>query len=79
MSHRPNISRDKHTARSCVDQDWREQCGRPGDVRRCRHGRIQLLTPVPEHHPVQGPGTHWWRDLSKFWDPILYRRAAAAL
>jgi hypothetical protein len=21
----------------------------------------------------------WWRDLSRFWNPVLYRRAEAAL
>ena len=52
---------------------------RPGDVRRCAHGKIQILTQVPITAHIQGPGTDYWRTLHPIWDPIKYRRARKAL
>jgi hypothetical protein len=53
--------------------------GRPGDLRRCEHGRLQIRTEVGPGSRSMGPGTDWWRDLSPIWTPILYRRAMKAL
>lgn len=63
----------------CWRQEWHSPMGRLGDVRRCIHGEVQVLTQISEHARIQGPGTHWWRTLSRFWNPVLYRRARAAL
>jgi hypothetical protein len=49
----------------------------PGDVRRCPHGHVQVLT--DPRGGLAGPGTWYWRDLSKWWDPWLYRRAVKVL
>jgi hypothetical protein len=53
--------------------------GVPGDVRRCSHDHIQLLTKTPDYARVQGPGTHWWKTLSPIFNPIDYRKAKRAL
>lgn len=53
--------------------------GFPGDVRRCQHGRIQIRTEIGPNARVAGPGTDWWRTLSRLRNPILYRRAKRAL
>lgn len=77
---RPNIrSIDRHGEcwKLTWPLTWHEH--RPGDVRRCNHGKIQILTQVPITARVQGPGTNYWRDLSPIWDPIKYRRANKAL
>lgn len=64
---------------------WRQSIGepnwfgRPGDLRRCEHGRLQVRTQVSEHARIQGPGTDWWRDLHPVWTPILWRRAQKAM
>lgn len=63
---------------ACQQQEW-GKFGIPGDVRRCPHGKVQVLTQVPDNARVQGPGTHWWRDLHSFWDRRTHRRAVAAL
>lgn len=52
---------------------------RLGDVRRCPHGKLQVLTEIGPAARVAGPGTHWWRTLSPVFTPVLYRRARAAL
>jgi hypothetical protein len=52
--------------------------GRPGDLRKCPHGRLQVRTEVSGRSRSMGPGTDWWRDLSPIWTPILYRRALRA-
>lgn len=49
--------------------DW----GRPGDVRRCEHGYVQI------GFEVQGTIPCYWRDLSPVFTPILWRRARKAL
>ncbi|MET4094582.1 hypothetical protein [Arthrobacter sp. UYCu712] len=78
----PNIRagrQQKHD--ECWRQDWplSEHQHRLGDIRVCIHGRIQVLTETSVDAPVQGPGTHGWRTLSKFWNPIDYRRATEAI
>lgn len=47
--------------------------GRPGDVRRCEHGKIML------GYEVLGVVPPYWRDLSPIFNPILHRRARKAL
>ena len=71
MANHPNIA-DPH--RWCLLPgthlgDW----GRPGDVRRCPHGRIQ--------YGIEARGTVpcYWRDLHPVLTPWLYRRARRAL
>lgn len=68
----PNIAtaREDHR-RYCgfPGQDW----NRPGDVRRCRHGRLQV------GYEVLGCTSAYWRNLSPIWNPILYRRAVRVL
>lgn len=51
---------------------------RVGDVRVCKHGKVQLRTETYSRR-MQGPGTDWWRDLHPVFTPILWRRARAAL
>jgi hypothetical protein len=53
--------------------------GRPGDVKRCQHGRIMVRCEVGPHSRIAGPGTDYWRELSPIFDPIKYRRARKAL
>lgn len=80
----PNITRATHA--DCTrleigtDGRWTDKWwGRPGDVRRCVHGKVQVRTETSIHSRVKGPGTDWWRTLSPVWDPFLYRRAVKAL
>jgi hypothetical protein len=78
---RPNIRPDVAPHSECWRQAWplsRHQ-HLLGDVRRCHHGKVQVLTEVGPNASVAGPGTHWWRDLSPFWDRKDYRAAIAAL
>jgi hypothetical protein len=75
----PNIrpTKTKHGLQ-CQQQEF-GKFGIPGDVRRCPHGKVQVLTQVPDNARVQGPGTHWWRTLSPFWDWRTYRLALEVL
>lgn len=85
MSRTPNIrSLDPHA------ECWRPErapssyglghvIGTPGDVRRCPHGHVQVLEEPHVNSTRQGPGVRWWRTLHPFWNPILHRRATAAL
>jgi hypothetical protein len=81
IARRPNIrSIDRHSECWKLDHSgvmswW----GQPGDVRLCPHGKVQIRTEVGPNSRVAGPGTDWWRDLSPFWNPVLYRRARKAL
>jgi hypothetical protein len=81
----PNITRTTHAdcwqLEFSSNGNWDDLgwYGRPGDVRRCTHGKIQLRTQTSIHSRAQGPGTDWWRTLSPIFDPILYRRARKAL
>lgn len=56
-----------------------EWWGRPGDVRVCIHGKVQVRTEVGPNARIAGPGTDWWRTLSRFWDRREYKRAIKAL
>lgn len=79
IAARPNIRPAIQPHKECWRQEWHSPMGRLGDVRRCIHGEVQVLTRVSEHARTQGPGTHWWRTLSRFWNPITYRQAVKAL
>lgn len=49
--------------------------GTLGDVRRCEHGRLWQFAEI--HY-----GGNWidrWEPLSRFWNPIAWRRASRAL
>lgn len=72
-----NTDRMDHD-RHCWRLDYRAWQGRPGDVRRCGHGRVQIRTETTST-TVAGPGTDWWRTLSPVWNFFTYRRAVAAL
>lgn len=48
--------------------------GSKGDVRRCEHGRLWLWQECPRPHSV-----NYWRRISRFWEPLVYRRAAKAI
>lgn len=63
----------------CRQRDRDVTRGRLDDVRRCQHGKVQMLVDVPDNHPIQGPGMWYWFDLSRIFNPILYRRATQAL
>ena len=63
---------------ACRRQNWDER-PRLGDVRRCPHGKLQILAEVGVDSPRQGPGTNYWRDLSRIWDRNAYKAAARAL
>ena len=64
----------------CWRLDWKDPLGTfVGDVRHCPHGQIQVRTATSPNSNLQGPGMDWWRTLSKFWNPRLYRQAEAAL
>lgn len=80
IAFRPNI-RTAQSHDDCWRQDWplSAYAHRLGDVRRCVHRRVQVLTEVGPNARVAGPGTHWWRTLSPIWNPIDYRRATKAL
>lgn len=79
VTRTPNIRNiDPHEA--CRRQaenpdDW----GRPGDVRRCPHGHVQVMEEPHVNSSLQGPGMRWWRTLHPFWDWRTYRRATEAL
>jgi hypothetical protein len=81
----PNITRTTHAdcARLEVTStgEWNDRgwWGRPGDVRRCTHGKVQIRTETSIRSRMQGPGTDWWRTLSPVWNPLEYRRARKAL
>lgn len=77
---RPNIA-PSQPHKECWRQSWplSRHEHRLGDVRRCPHGKVQVLTDVGPYARTAGPGTHWWRTLSPIFDPITYRRARRAL
>ena len=64
---KPN-HRDACTDRAWV---WGSQFGEVGDVRRCEHGKLQVI--MTARH-----GGLFWYTLSRFYDPILYSRANKA-
>lgn len=71
----PNIlpERDIHS-RECLGMPFvNEPFAWAGDVRRCRHGRLQIA------HDVPGYGSACWSDLSAVFNPVLYHRARKAL
>lgn len=77
----PSIRPTTQSHDECWRQDWplSAYAHRLGDVRRCVHGRFQILTEVGPNARVAGPGSHWWRTLSRFWNLVDYRRARRAL
>lgn len=79
ISYQPNIRPAVTPHSKCWQQDWQWQHHRLGDVRRCPHGKVQVLTEIGPAARVAGPGTHWWRTLSPVFTPFLFRRARAAL
>lgn len=75
----PNINRvEPHQWCQGNVQHTEVLSSRVGDVRVCKHGKIQMRTETYSTR-VAGPGTDWWQDLHWFWTPILWRRAKAAL
>lgn len=74
---RPNIRPKVRPHSECWNQEW-PTFGLLGDVRRCEHGVVQVLTET-RSRTIAGPGTHWWRDLRKWLDRREYRAAVAAL
>jgi hypothetical protein len=76
----PNITRSSHAdcwrLTTSPDQPW---WGRPGDVKRCVHGKLMMRRQVGPRARIAGPGTDWWQTLSPIFDPILYYRARKAL
>lgn len=83
----PNITRATHadcarlefTSNGNWDDSSSGWRGTPGDVRRCVHGKVQVRTETSIRSRMQGPGTDWWRTLSPFWNPFLYRLALEVL
>jgi hypothetical protein len=73
----PNImSASQEHDRYCTQPNMGERFdlwGRPGDVKRCRHGKVMLGYEVPGLIPAK------WMTLSPIWTPIRYRRAVRAL
>lgn len=51
--------------------------GRIGDIRRCEHGKVQML--IEPERGMKGPGTWFWATLHPFWDFKLYRKVVKAL
>lgn len=49
----------------------------PDDVRRCEHGRIWIFTETVTGYFYNR--LDLWRPISRWWEPIAYRRAARAL
>lgn len=74
----PNIRPSTPPHSTCWSLDWGER-GQAGDVRRCPHGRIQVLIDPPPYASVQGPGARTWETLSPVFDYKRYRAAVAAL
>ena len=73
MSANIRTSRGDHR-RYCTRPRFEvHEWGRPGDVRRCEHGRVMLGYEVPGTVPP------YWMDLSPIFTPIRYRRAIRAL
>lgn len=52
--------------------------GTLGDVRRCEHGKVQMLV-NPENRSMAGPGTWFWMTLHPFWDLVTFLRAVKAI
>lgn len=48
-----------------------------GDVRQCEHGRLWLFTGEAQSRYFTVHDC--WRRLSRWWDPIVFRRAKRAL
>ncbi|MFT4471405.1 hypothetical protein ACMX2H_15995 [Arthrobacter sulfonylureivorans] len=67
------------THKDCWQQNFPRVFTPLGSIRRCEHGKVQVLTEPPPGAKWQGPGTWWWRTLHPFWNRRLYRRAVAAL
>lgn len=72
----PNIRRETHE-NSCYQQDWNAR-GQLGDVRYCKHGKVQVLAD-PMYRNMSGPGTWLWHTLTPIWDFKKYRLAKRAL
>lgn len=51
--------------------------GKIGDVRRCEHGKVQML--IEPERGMKGPGTWFWATLHPVWDFFLYRKVVKAL
>lgn len=75
----PNIRPTNKSHAECWRLDFDSWRGCVEDVRRCIHGKVQVRTEVAPNARVAGPGTDWWRDLSKFWNPRDYKKAVRAL
>lgn len=73
----PNIMTSREEHRDCFRQS-RSEFGKLGDVRYCKHGKIQVLT-EPPRGGMLGPGTWFWYTLSPVWDLGKYRKAKRAL
>jgi hypothetical protein len=51
--------------------------GQIGDVRRCQHGKVQMLVkPVRDWY---GPGAWFWVTLHPFFDFFKYQKAVQAM
>lgn len=53
--------------------------GNLGDVRRCEHGKVQILRKPDSYSGWAGPGTWFWGTLNPLWDFGTYRKAVKAL
>lgn len=51
--------------------------GTLGDVRRCEHGKVQIM--VKPDRGMIGPGAWFWGTLHPVWDFGQYRKAVKAL
>ena len=49
----------------------------PGDLRRCPHGKIQIV--VESNGKMQGPGSWLWANLSRISHPFAWARAKKIL
>lgn len=47
--------------------------GSKGDVRRCEHGRVWIFARSEAYR------IDIWRPVSRFWEPVIYRRAIREL
>lgn len=53
--------------------------GTLGDVRRCEHGKVQIMVKPDRRGGMSGPGTWFWSTLHPLWDFGQYRKAVKAL
>lgn len=77
----PNIYTKPHSDCARRDTFGGTYVGKLGDVRRCDHGKVQIMVKPERGYGggFVGPGSWFWATLHPVWDFRQYRKAVRAL